>query len=456
MSLIGCAGSDELGANFTPPTLGAFMQKQQSEIKRLREAKAGNQVIKEAREFHERQAKRFGVNTNRGLAHFRASKMFTREGNRLQEMFDQGGQDHSELSPKAVMKASKAAMLFHKKQAEKAGLDTELGHAHVAAMEHHADIHKKAKANHQASQPEVGNGPMDSGGQGVPMKASSEGGKGSGRHKSTGLLKKGETRRGNDIFGKDKENPTHYLTKKTIGGESKTVRLPYDVEGGKFAKKMHDRGFSQGTFSHEALPGHGSKQSPVPVPKKSEQPNQDIKDQSKPPVSLDPEDANKPLRKLQQNESREGGPGSGRHKENIAILERAGFKNKGNGIFGKGKHEIYLEKDGSWAHYHHSEGFQKVSGHPKGGYKTETDTLIRSGNGSQKLEKAIGRLRASESSSVESRIRNFGRKSQGGRGPDYNMSRSDPKGAGTLMDDDLVYRGPRTKEARRSLQRSQA
>src|SRR5207249_12270748 len=47
---------------------------------------------------------------------------------------------------------------------------------------------------------------------------------------------------------------------------------------------------------HEALPGHGSKQSPVPIPKKSEQPSQDIRDLNKPPVSLNPADAKKPMR----------------------------------------------------------------------------------------------------------------------------------------------------------------
>lgn len=296
MSIIGCAGSDEPGANFTPPTLGLFMKNQELETRRLREARAGAQVVKEAREFHERRALHFGVHSPRGLAHYKASRMYTREGSRLQEMFENGG-EIGELPSKAVIKANKAAMGFHKKQAEKAGLDSDLGHAHVAAMEHHADIIKKAKAQHQQQgQPEVGNGPMDSGGKGVPMKQS----------------------------------------------------------------------------KREALPGHGSKQSPVPVPKKSEQPNEDIHDPTAPPVSLNPEDANKQPRKLQQG--KEWGPKFG----------------------------------------------------PSKGWGTPMKASKR-----------------------RKRIANFGRESNVHDRVNADMDCTLPKGAGRQMQPDLVYRGPRTKEARR-------
>lgn len=347
MSILACSGFDEgPGANYTPPTLGNFMQKQALEQRRLREARAGNQVIKEAREFHEHQARKHGLNTNRGMAHFRASKMFVREGNRLQEMFDQGGQDHSELPPKAVMKASKAAMKFHKGQAEKAGLDTDLGHAHVAAMEHHADIHKKAKAQHQQSAQ-----------QGQPMQASAEGGPGSGP-------RKGMTTGG--THGKNKTQ-TQYMSKKDRD-ERDARNNERDMKSRQDAyQKWTDRDEHPRTklerdrkSNKEAAPGFGGRQSPVPVPKKSDQPSDDIQDPQaigKPPVKLNPQDANKPMRKLQQNESR------------------------------------------------------------------------------------------------ESRIRNFGKKREGRRGPDDGMERAEPRGAGTLMDDDLVYRGPRTKESRRSLRR---
>lgn len=366
-----CSGFDEgPGANFTPPTLGEFMKKQTLEIKRLREAKAGAQVIKEAREFHERQARRHGINTNRGLAHFRASKMFTREGNRLQEMFDQGGQDHSELPPKAVMKAAKAAMMFHKNQAEKAGLDSDLGHAHVAAMEQHADIHKKAKQQHKQSQPEVGNGPMDSGGKGHPMQASAEGGPGSGPRSSGGSKGKSSSKSKGTFHAPFTVQASHMGSKdsskmkaaqqiaKKFGGKVNSVEdggftdKTYHVlhfsdeqsaagahaalrkagfghvestenKGGNAVRQINVAGHQKGYKYSEALPGHGSKQSPVPVPKKSEQPSQDIHDPNKPPVNLHPDDANKPLRKLQQTHgahagmikaSDEGGPGSGPRK----------------------------------------------------------------------------------------------------------------------------------------------
>lgn len=58
--------------------------------------------------------------------------------------------------------------------------------------------------------------------------------------------------------GKDKDgHPTHYYTRKKIGGKYRMVKLPYDVEGGKYAQKMHDKGYSQGGESRResAPPG---------------------------------------------------------------------------------------------------------------------------------------------------------------------------------------------------------
>ncbi len=191
-----CAATPEDdGPNFDPPVMGSGLSVQ---VRRLREAEAFTTVSREAREFHERRARRYGVNTPRGLAHFKAAKAYTREGGRLQEMFENGG-EIGELPPKAIMAVNKAAIAFHKGQAEKAGLDSDQGHAHIAAMEHHMDIHNKAKKQHQASKQ-----------QRQPMQA--------------------------------------------------------------------------------AAPGHSGKQSPVPVPAKSEQPNEDIH-QDLPPV---------PLKRLQQ------------------------------------------------------------------------------------------------------------------------------------------------------------
>jgi hypothetical protein len=288
MTILACSGFDEgPGANFTPPTLGEFMKKREAETRILREARAGAIVTREARLFHERQARKHGINTSRGLAHFRASKMFTREASKLQEMFEQGGH-LDELPPKAVIKANKAAMMFHKKQAEKNGLDSDVGHAHVAAMEHHADIIKKAKAQGQQQQPQM---------------EADEGGPGSGPRKGSGRARqaiKDDIRRDRD---KEKERKEDMNARRNIA----------DMQS---RQKAH-QDWIKGHPEREALPGYGGKQSPVPVPRKADMPNQDQKDPNKPPVNLNPADANKQPRKLQQTAGahagliRAGGPGSG-------------------------------------------------------------------------------------------------------------------------------------------------
>jgi hypothetical protein len=326
---IGCAGEDEPGANYTPPTLGDFMKKQKTEIKRLREDRAGAQVIKEAKEFHLRQSAKHGINTNRGLAHFRASKMYTREGNRLQEMFENGGDQMGELPPKAIMKANKAAMMFHKKQADKAGLDSDLGHAHVAAMEHHQDIFTKAKqqAKQGKQQPEQG--------QSMQQSEAGEGGPGSGpqggkhpKEKSSGskipkwnrlkakvLQKHGFKQVKTTSFKDDdgKTQPYHQFQKGkdiiAMNGSQNTLHkgvwdhfkvgqsggqrlIGQGSQAGELHQYLNSRGLKA---SAEATPGISGKQSPVPVPKKSEQPSQDIQDPNAPPVKLNPQDANKPM-----------------------------------------------------------------------------------------------------------------------------------------------------------------
>lgn len=345
MSILACAGSDEPGANYTPPTLGEFMRKQDVESKRLREARAGAQVVSASRLFHERQAHKFGINTNRGLAHFRASKMFTQEGGRLQEMFDQGGQA-GELPPKAVMKANKAAMHFHKKQADKAGLDSDLGHAHVAAMEHHQDAYQKAKQQCQAQK------------QQQPGMESAEGGPGSGRHKGEGGGAKSFQDRHEKLKSTLKSMAKNFPQHHGLGEAGSHLRKAADaMKKGDWDSAVDHHDDAEAALKsaghREALPGHGSKQSPVPVPKKSEQPSEDIQDPNKPPVQLSPEDANDQPRRLQQNESR----------------RRA--------------------------------------------------------------------------------INNFGRESNAQSRVEMGLGHGYPKGAGTQVDPDLVYRGPRTKEARR-------
>lgn len=157
--LEGAATPELDGPNWTPPTIGNFIAGESSRIRRLREADATRQVAREARMFHEKKALKYGVNTKRGIAHFKASLRYGREG-RLQEMF---GDAADNLPPKAWAKASTDAAKFHQKQAEKHGLDTPVGQAHVAEMQHHQEMagqalqqHKQLlqqKAQQQAQQP---------------------------------------------------------------------------------------------------------------------------------------------------------------------------------------------------------------------------------------------------------------------------------------------------------------
>jgi hypothetical protein len=182
-----CAStSEEDGPNFEAPTIGRAFQRGQ---RRLREAEAFSSMQREATKFHERMAKKHGVDRPVGLAHFRAATAYREGAGKLQEMFEKPGEP---INPKHQMKAHKASIKFHKGQAEKAGLDSPLAHAHLHAMEHHMD------------------------------------------------------------------------------------------------------GLSKLKQQSEAMAGHSGKQSPVPVPKKSDQPSEDIR-QNKPAV---------PLQKLQQKEAK--------------------------------------------------------------------------------------------------------------------------------------------------------
>jgi len=288
MTILEAAGSPEEGSNFNPPTLGDFMKSQKiSKLKVLRESRAGASVIREAHEFHRKQALKHGIDTPRGLAHMRASRMFSREaGMSLQEKFENGGDELDELPPKAVMKANKAAMMFHKGQAEKAGLDSDVGHAHTAAMEHHMDIMNKAKnmqkqiGQKKPKGPGVAVGPPDSVGnkpqqpqQQQPMQMSKEGGPGSGRRPS-GRNIKAFVQRHAGTGKSDREIAQHMSSKFGIS---------------------YDKALShvQNKKNYEASPGISGKQSPVPVPQKKDMPNQDVK---MPVPSV-------PLKKLQQGEA---------------------------------------------------------------------------------------------------------------------------------------------------------
>jgi len=245
MSIIACAGSDEgPGANFTPPTLGEFMKNQETQLRRLREARVGASVVREARLFHEKQAQKHGLHTKRGIAHLRAARMFSREaGASLQERLESFNNQVGEIDPNTLAKATKDTINFHKKMAQKHGLDSDLGHAHTSAMEHHMDtLQQLKKGAGQPQQPP----------QQVSGEEAYEGGPGSGPKKS-----------GFD----DKKRTWTSPEGKTVGMDKKPGKYP----------KYHER---------EALPGKSGKQLPVPVPNKSQMPSQDIK-QDKPPIDLD-------------------------------------------------------------------------------------------------------------------------------------------------------------------------
>jgi hypothetical protein len=245
MSILEGASSPEDGANWTPPTLGRFVE---TSNRRLRETAAYNTMLRESIRFFERKAMQHGLDSNRGLAYFREANRY-REG-RLQEppqgqpgapIPNSGGgvpptpdDDQQGPPPKSMAKVHKAAAQFHKKQAEKVGIDTNTGQAHFAAMNHHINQYKQAKAAHKASQP------------------------------------------------------------------------PKEPQG-------------------EAAFGHSGKQSPVPVPAKSQQPSEDIR-QDKPAV---------PLKKLQQTPgahagimkaSAEGGPGSGPRSRSGKLTRKQNLK----------------------------------------------------------------------------------------------------------------------------------
>jgi hypothetical protein len=133
------SGSEEDGPNFQSPVMGIPYQRGQ---RRLREAAAFSSMQREATKFHERMAKKHGVDRPLGLAHFRAATAYREGAGKLQEMFEKPGEN---ISPKHQMKAHKASIKFHKGQAEKAGLDSPLAHAHLHAMEHHMDGLNKIK-----------------------------------------------------------------------------------------------------------------------------------------------------------------------------------------------------------------------------------------------------------------------------------------------------------------------
>lgn len=174
-----CAGSEEEGpTNFTPPVTGSEVRLMESRRHRF---SVLEKLTRETAKFHETMALKHGLDSTRGLAHYRIAKAHREAKTKLQEFIDdpkrQVGGDNSELGeldPKAIIAANTAAVKFHKQSADKAGLDTDEGHAHVAAMEHHADIIKQAqqlqKKNGKQGEAKFGHSSKKSPFPGVPRK----------------------------------------------------------------------------------------------------------------------------------------------------------------------------------------------------------------------------------------------------------------------------------------------
>jgi hypothetical protein len=160
-----CAATDEgPGANYPSPTMGNFV------LQQLRES-AGNPFracVRASAKFHTRMAGKYGVDSPRGMAHYKLAEAFGNPTTRLQEFIMKHG-EFGNIPPKAVCKAHKDSIDYHKKEAEKAGLHTPMGHAHISAMAHHVDELNQAKQKMQASQ--FGHGGRSSPVPGIPKKS---------------------------------------------------------------------------------------------------------------------------------------------------------------------------------------------------------------------------------------------------------------------------------------------
>ena len=124
------------GANFAPVMSSRLMESVTSRVGR------------ESQQFHEKMAQKLGVQTEAGRVHLRAARVY-REG---KARFHEDSDELGELPPKSIIAAHKAAVGFHKKAAEKTGLDTDEAHAHVAELERHLDVINKAKRQLKTSE----------------------------------------------------------------------------------------------------------------------------------------------------------------------------------------------------------------------------------------------------------------------------------------------------------------
>lgn len=148
-----CAATEQDGPQFDPPRSNCV---DVSRLTRLREAgrrmSVEAKLTRETAGFHREAARRHGLMTERGLAHYKAARAIEGGSQKMMEFFNQGQQ--APLDPKAQFEMHNEAMKFHKKQAEKHGLDTDQGHAHVQMMQQHMKKARdlKQKAQQQKSQ----------------------------------------------------------------------------------------------------------------------------------------------------------------------------------------------------------------------------------------------------------------------------------------------------------------
>lgn len=320
-----CAGSEEEGpTNFTPPVTGSEVRLMES---RRRKLSALDKLAKETVKFHETMAEKHGLDTSRGLAHFRAAKSY-REVKNLEKFFE-CHEDAGELNPKAVIATNTEAVKFHKSAAKKAGLSSDEGHAHVHAVERCMAAIKEARTILQERETESaeggpGSGPRKGGGKGRIGLATSE-----VQQQGKGLAYS---------LSKDYGLPTIANSLSSIMDKGAD---PAEIEGlanfvssaqrgpkhseeerqdvaSKLYKLAEWAETARSKDSKEAKFGHSSKKSPFPgVPRKKDMPSEDIR-QNKPAL---------PLRRLQQQKASqylapryekshqsEGGPGSGPRK----------------------------------------------------------------------------------------------------------------------------------------------
>lgn len=255
-----CAATEEDGPTCAPILSNHILPARQTRLRESgRRMSTIQKISRETSGFHMEAARRHGVNTHRGLAHFKAAKAYKEADSKLMQYFEGGdpGQDSGQqLDPKAQLQAHQEAVGFHKKMAEKHGLDSPQGSAHIHLMEKHMDSIRGLKQQPAAQGPGGRQQPQMQ----IPKKSeqpnrdvhqdkpplimkqkasaeAEEGGPGSGPKKAGSVAAKNS-----------KGEPTHIWTKKIIGGKPRMIKQPLDVEGGRFAQKMHDKGYSQGTF----------------------------------------------------------------------------------------------------------------------------------------------------------------------------------------------------------------